>query len=79
MSDDYLSELTAKYKALEKAGFTEDQIEALIRYVEFKNKGVIGYIKDIELHDMKVEIDKTLRIHRHIDGVVHIPLKYKNL
>ena len=54
------------FKAMEKAGLTEDQIEAIFNLIEYKSQGVIDYLKDIEMHDMETRLEKMIGTHRHI-------------
>jgi len=70
--EEYLSEEVAAFKKLEKSGFTEDQVDAIHQYVEFKLKWHTDWVCDYVADTSKV-LRSEIRTHGHLDGEVVSP------
>jgi len=70
--NEYLKEEGKEFKLLEKAGFTEKQIDAIACFIDFKLKYQSEW-RDNELNEAKKELRKDIRYHRHKDGKVFQP------
>ena len=53
---------------LEKAGFTQDQLDALDSWMEFNKKQTCDYIIEIEIDEVKKNLEGDLRHHRHLEN-----------
>ena len=69
MKDKFLDEEIEAFGKLEDAGFSEVQIDAIYKYVEFKLKYQNEW-RDAELSDAKIEMKQALRKHGHLNGKV---------
>jgi len=67
---DYLEKEGKAIKRMEKAGFTEKQIDAIYHYIDFYVDGLNGY-RESQLEDAKKELRQEIRRHAHLgDNVV---------
>ena len=73
MIDKYLEDENEAFRKLEKAGFTEEQIDAIYHYVEFKLEYQNEY-RDTVLEDAETKLRSELRIHDHVNGKVVRPV-----
>ena len=70
--ENYLSEEVAAFKKLEKSGFTEEQVDAIHHYIEFKLKWQTDWVCD-HVKDEANNLRSEIRTHGHLDGKVVAP------
>ena len=68
---EYLKEEGIEIRRMEDANFTEEQIDAIMHYLDFKLKYQNEW-RESELSDAKIELRQDIRHHRHTSegGVV---------
>lgn len=64
------------FKQLEESGFTSEQIEAIVKYIDYRID-LNREIRNLDLSDIKIEIRKDIKHHEHLNGKVVIPFKIK--
>jgi len=70
--EEYLKEESEVFKKLEEAGFTEEQIDAIQNYVEFRTKWLSDYREEV-LKDVETLLRSEIREHSHLEGKVVKP------
>ena len=61
-------------KAMIATGLTDDQVTAIFNLIEYKNQGVIDYLRDIELQDVETKMLRLLKGHGHVGDRVLVPI-----
>jgi len=69
---DYLEKEGEAIERMEKAGFTEEQIDAIYHYIDFYLTAEDNW-RDMKLDETLEILRREVKSHSHLDGKVVVP------